>query len=113
MLRIAVCIYIGKYNHVCTKFYKGAEIANTKDFNSYKIEPLIITEYWLKNIEEYFHLHITDNTNLYEKLTTNNVTNSINTTVKHVKYTEQGTIEIQDKFTESYNDMVKKSIIID
>ena len=47
-------------------------------------KPLIVIYYWLKNIEEDFHLPNSDNINISYKYTTHNVTNDMNTMMKHV-----------------------------
>ena len=69
-----------------------------KDFNSPSNKPLIVLDYWSKNSEEDFDIHHPSNMNISEKYTTQNVINDMNTTVKHVKYMEQGMIGLQDKF---------------
>ena len=84
-----------------------------KDFNSPRNDPLIVLDYWSNNIEEYFHLRNPDNIDLSEKYTTQDVTNIMNSMVKHVSYTEQGMLGIQDKFVESENERLKQPINID
>ena len=82
-------------NYVYTKVYKSTEKSKIMDINSPRNEPLIVLEYWSKNIEEYFHLHNPDNINLYEKSTTQDMTNIVNSMVKHFKSMEQGMIWLQ------------------
>ena len=69
-------------------------------------------EYWSKKIEEYFNLLKPDTINLSVKYTTQAVKNVMNRMVKHLNYTEQGMIVLQEKFIESDNVRVKQSIII-
>ena len=66
-----------------------------KYFNSPRNEPLIVLDYWSKNIEEYFHLRNTDNINLSEKSTTQDVTHVMNSMLKHVNSMEKGMIGIK------------------
>ena len=65
------------------------------DINSPRNEPLIVLEYWSNNIEEYFQLRKPNNINLYDKSTAQDVTNAMNTMVKHANYMEQGIIGLQ------------------
>ena len=76
------------YNNLC----KSAKKSKINYFNSPRNEPLIVIDYWSKNIEEYFHLSNPDNINLYEKSTTQDMTNIVNSMVKHFKSMEQGMI---------------------
>ena len=75
--------------HQAVQVYQKTKI---KDFNSPRNEPLIVLDYWLNKIEEYFHLRNLDNINLSEKSTTQDVTNVMNIMVKHVNSMEQGMI---------------------
>ena len=77
-------------------------------FNSPRNKPLIVIDYGSKKVEEYFHLRNPDNINLFEKYTAQNVTNLMNTMVKHVNSMEQGMVGLQDKFIESKNQRVKQ-----
>ena len=56
-----------------------------KDFNSSRNKSLIVLDCWSKNIEEYFHLRNTNNINISDKYTTQDVTNVMNTMVNHFK----------------------------
>ena len=71
-----------------------------KDFNSPRNKPLTFIDYLSDNIEEYFHIRNTDNINLSDKSTTQDVTNIMTTMVKHFKSMEQGMIGLQKKFIE-------------
>ena len=66
-----------------------------KDFNSPRNKPLVVLDFWSKNIEEYFYLRNPANINLYEKSTTQDVKNVMNSMVKHVNSMEQGMIWLQ------------------
>ena len=79
-----------------------------KYFNSSRNNPLIVLDYWWKNIEEYFRLFNPNNINLNEKSTTQDVTNAMNRKVKHVNSMEQSMLVIQEKFIEYDNDRVKQ-----
>ena len=92
---------------------KSTEKSKIKYYNSPTNMPLIVPEYWLNKVEEYFCLRNPGNINLSELLTAHNVTNPINTTVKHVNSTEQGMVVLQKKFVESKNERLKQSICID
>ena len=81
-----------------------------KDFNSPRNKPLIVLDYWPKNTEEYFNLHNTDKINLYEKYTTQDMTNLMKSMMNHSTSMEQGTISIQEKFIELDNKRAKQSI---
>ena len=65
------------------KITKNSKI---KDFNSPRNESLIVLDYWSKKTEETFHLFIPFNINLSEKSTTQDVTNVMNSMVKHIFY---------------------------
>ena len=80
----------------------------TKYFNSPRNEPLIVLEYWPKNIEEKFNLRNPDNNNIYERSTTQDVKNVINSMLNHVNSMEQGIIVTQEKFIESDNKRLNK-----
>ena len=79
-----------------------------KDFNSPSNKPLIVLDYWSKNIEEDFHLRNSDNINLYYKSTTHDVKNVMNIMLKHVSSIEQVMIGIQEKFIELDNERLKQ-----
>ena len=61
-------MHLGRNKYVYTNMYKSAEKSKINDFNSPRNKPLIILNYWSKNIEEYFHLRNPDNINLSENL---------------------------------------------
>ena len=89
-------------NHLGHKNYEYTKLCNcskkNKDFKSPRNKPLIVLDYWPENIEEYFRLCNPDNINLSEISTTQDVTDIINSMVKHVKSMEQGMIVLQDNF---------------
>ena len=58
--------HIGHEKYVYTKLWNSAEESKTKDFNSPRNEPVLVIYYWSNKIEEYFHLHKSDNINLFE-----------------------------------------------
>ena len=66
-----------------------------KDLNSPRKNPLIVLGYWSKKTEEYFHRHNSDNINLCDKSTTQDVTNVLTIILNNVNYMEQGMIELQ------------------
>ena len=109
----SVGTHLGLKNYVYTKLCKCAKKSEIKDFNSPRNDPLIILDYWSKNIEEYFHLRNHTKINLSGKYTTQDMTNVMNSMVNHVNSTEQGMIVTQEKLIESYNERLKKSICID
>ena len=88
-------------NYVYTKVYKSTEKSKIMDINSPRNEPLIVLEYWSKNIEEYFHLCNLKNINLSDKSTTKDVKILLNSMVNHVNYMEQVIVVIQENFIES------------
>ena len=57
-------------------------------------EPLIVLKFWLKNIEEDFHIYNPEN-NLSEIYTTQNLTNTMNNMVNTVNYMEKVIIGLQ------------------
>ena len=65
--------HIGHENYVYTKLCKCAKKTKIKYFKSPSNDPLIVLDYQSKNIEEDFHPHKTDNVNLSEKSTTQDV----------------------------------------
>ena len=67
----------------------------------------------MKNIEEYFHLRNSDDINLFDKSTTQNVKNSTNNMVNHVNSMELGMIVLQEKFFELDNAVFNQYICID
>ena len=83
-----------------------------KDFNSSRNKSIIVLDCWSKNIEEYFHLRNTDNINISDKYTTQDVTNVMNIILKHANSMKQGMIGLQGKFIESENERLKQSICI-
>ena len=91
---------------------QNVQKSKIKDFNSPRKDPLIVLDYWSKNIEQYFHLRDPDNTNISEKYTTQYVKNVMNIMVNHVNSTEKGMIGLQEKFIESENERLKQSICI-
>ena len=84
-----------------------------KDFKIPRNKSLFFIEYWSKNIEEDFHQHNPDHVNLSGKYTTQDVINVMNSMANHVNSTDQGMIQLQEKFSESENGRLKQSIGID
>ena len=79
------------YTPSCARVPKKSKI---KDFNSNRNEPLIVLDYWSKSIEEDFHICNPENINISDKYKSHDVTNVMNSMVKHANYMEQGKIEI-------------------
>ena len=99
--------HIGHKNYINTNLCESTKTSKIKDFNSPRNKPLIILDYWSNNIEEHFHLRYPDNIYIYEKSTTHDVPNIMNTMANHVHSMEQGIISLQDKFIELENNRVK------
>ena len=112
MYYFSVGSHIVHKNYVYTKLWKSFKKSKIENLNSTRNEPLILLGYWSKKIEEYFHLFKPDNIHLSDKSTAQDVTNIINSTVKHINYMEQDMIGLQEKFIESENERAKQSICI-
>ena len=76
-------------------------------------KPLIVIDYWSKEIEEYFYIRTPDKNNLSDKSTTQDVKNVMNIMVKHVNSMEKGMLGLKENFIESENERPKQSICID
>ena len=62
--------YLVHKSYVYTNLCKCAKKSKIKDFNIPRNKPLIVLDYWSKNIEEDFHICNPDNINLSGKSTT-------------------------------------------
>ena len=61
-------MHLGCNKYVYNNMYKSAEKSKINYFYNPRNKPLIILNYWSKNIEEYFYLCNPDNINLSENL---------------------------------------------
>ena len=111
MYHFSVDTHLGHKNYVYTKLCKYTKKTKIKDFNSPSNKPLIFLGCRSKKIEEYSHLCNPDNINLSEKSTTQDVTNIMNSMVKHVNSMKQVTIGLQEKFIESENERLINQLV--